>query len=268
MRTEVFYLEDKMVKTSIEEIKSAQDAEKLAREYEQKSKELFAQANEHWEKAKALVKTGETMGNKLRDFVFLRYGCLGKFDEVYRDIEHRVSEHVGQFILLFCAHDSSEGCCSPGGGGPNYVRRNGFCLGILKGGSLILHEPEKGCKFETENYVLKTDRKTEIISGNLGEVLPVEVFWTRQLNFGIDLAKPEAKDLPLGGHLFSFERRNKIPNEVALIIGDAEIKNWVGEKTRKELSWLFVNSFYEMCKLLGRVDEEFFNKFLFSRYRK
>lgn len=258
-----------MPKTVIEEIQIASSLEYMSRQHRNNANSCMKESNEHWKKAQTLVKNGKTSGNKLRDFILLRYGnCLGVFDEVYRDIEHRVSEHVGQFILLFCAHDSSEGCCSPGGGGPNYVRRNGFCLGILKGGSLILHEPEKGCKFETENYVLKTDRKTEIISGNLGEVLPVEVFWTRQLNFGIDLAKPEAKDLPLGGHLFSFERRNKIPNEVALIIGDAEIKNWVGEKTRKELSWLFVNSFYEMCKLLGRVDEEFFNKFLFSRYRK
>ena len=62
---------------------------------------VSAQANKMKEELRESIKLGETTGDRIRDFVIARYGFLNEeIEAVYRGLEARIGQHVGEFVLM------------------------------------------------------------------------------------------------------------------------------------------------------------------------
>jgi len=175
-----------------EDLKKIAVLQKQVEEHKEKAGKDEEEAHKLLLAIQVLVKAGETTGDKIKDFVLARYGFLNdKVECVYRDIEKRVSEHVGEFVFVFSASDKHEGCTGFGGK-LYYVRQNNLYLGILKKDSLVLNKPDNGCSFPTENFVCFEDsRKCKTIDKNLSEDSVKYGIWSKA-NFGLRLQETES----------------------------------------------------------------------------
>mgnify|MGYP001582145151 CR=1 FL=1 len=214
----------------------------------QKSAEVdIAEASKIMKALQGRVKDGETTGDRIKDFVLVRYGFLSdEIEAVYRDIEKRVKAHVGEFVFVFSAKDEHEGCTGFGGKG-YYVRKNNLYLGILKKDFLILDKPDKGCSFPTERFVCFEDsRKCKTIDKNLSEDSVKDGIWSKA-NFGLSLQETEG---PVNFRtIFRISHRGEEESpELVLKIGDKEVDEWFLER-----NFIGLISVYEKMALeLGR----------------
>ncbi|GEM_PF-2866676 len=204
---------------------------------------VSAQANEKMKQLRERIKSGETTGDKIKDFVIARYGFLNdEIEAIYRDLETRVQQHVGEFVLMIVKRESFHGCSGLGyePKPEDYELDEHIYLGVLKHGSLVLNPADNKCEFLTSNYARCWDpwrENTELVDGNLAS------HWSN--DFGFNLNKPLNRRNPIA----RFRMRGDDPDlELEVKIGDSEVKAWF-EKQRGKY---YLMIFQKMAQLLGR----------------
>lgn len=200
---------------------------------------VSAQANEKIKQLRERIKHGETTGNRIKDFVIARYGFLNEeIEAVYCNLEVRIQQHVGEFVLMIVKEENFHGCTGFGyePKDRDYVLDEHLYLGVLKVGTLVLNPADEECELPTDNHVQCWDawrENTELVEGNLAS------HWLR--DFGLNLDKPLKRRNPVA-------RFQKEPDlELELKIGDTEVKAWFEEQRGHHLV-----VFQKAAQLLGR----------------
>ncbi len=204
-----------------------------------KVQNLSAQVNEEMQQLRACIKLGETTGDRIRDFVIARYGFLNEpLETVYRNLEARIGQHVGELVLMVVKEENFHGCAGFGyrPKDEDYVVDEHRYLGVLKLGSLVLNPADGKCEFPTGNYVGCYDalhENVELVEGNITS------HYFR--DFGFNLNKP----LECRNPMARFQRELDLELEVK--VGDAEVIAWFEKQDGCHLV-----VFQKAAQLLGR----------------
>lgn len=213
-----------------------------AKKVEERARSIFSQADEKTEKLrKNILKTGATTGDNIKDFIIVRHGLNNpKYEAIYRDLETRVREHGGEFVLVnikrqekflhrhTVVHDLM----------PDHddfvVTRETLYLGVLKGDSLILNLADGDCQFPTGCYAWwSSGEEVELIEKDLAS------FWLKNIVSDLNMSPEDngLKDLvtQLGLGMFNKESRPMLE----IKIGDAEVQAWFKEQWNKRLLMVF-----------------------------
>lgn len=215
-----------------------------ARKVEERARGIFSQAGEKTEELrKSILKTDETTGDKIKDFTIVRHG-LGlnnpKYEAAYRDLETRIQEHRGEFILAVIKRREKflHRYTAVSGLMPDpenfVVTRETLYLGVLKGDSLILNLANGNCQFPTGCYAWWSScEEVKLVKEDLAS------FWLKNIVSDLNMS-PEDNGLSdlvtqLGLGMF-----NKDPRPIIEIkIGDAEVQAWFKGQGDKRLLMIF-----------------------------
>lgn len=242
----------KDIKEEMESLRRLQDQ---AANLQKSAETDIAKASKKMKALQKRIKRGETTGDAIKDFVLARYGFLSdEIENVYRDIQERVAKSAGEFVFVFSAWDKHEGCAGFGGKG-YFVRQNNLYLGILEKGQADFSVPESGVIFPTKKHIVCGGRKggARLVNKNLSEHLINVEYWTKA-DFGLNL-KDDAKQSAYFQTISVFGRDEKTSPELFLKVGDKETNKWFNEEIE------FLRPFRDMCKTLGRPNEEFFKRY-------
>ena len=226
-----------------QEIQSILELEAQASAVETHAQAISAQANEKMKELQGRIKRGATTGDRIKDFVIVCYGFLNEeIEAVYRDLEARVGQHVGEFVLMIANEENFHGCTGFGHEpkDEDYVLDEHLYLGILKDGALVLNLTDNKCELPTGNYVQCWDawrENVKLIEGNLTSG------WCH--DFGRNLNKQLKRRNPMA----RFQKEQDLELEVK--IGDAEVKEWFEKRREHHLVVL-----QKASRLLGRETEE------------
>lgn len=207
------------------------------------AQDVSAQANEKMKKLRYQIKHGETTGDRIRDFVIARYGFLNEeIEAMYRDLEARIGQCVGEFVLMIAKNENFQGCTGFGYEPKNrdYILDEHLYLGVLKNGTLVLNPADEKCELPTVNYVRYWDawrENVELVEGNLTS------HWRH--DFGLELNKQLKRRNPMA----RFQEGTDLKLE--LKIGDDEVKAWFEKRRGHHLV-----VFQKASRLLGRQTEE------------
>ena len=186
------------------------------------AEKLVDQANRDFAKLQSRIKNGQTTGDEIKDFVIVKYGFLSEeLEGAYRDLQNRVQRSVSEFVLAVVRYELQQGCTGFGGRGYTAIETSLY-LGVLNKGKMIFNCAKGSVVFSSKNHVVYGKRNEKIttvagglsIRGLLGDVVDIAL----QLNKPL---KTEGEDF-LGG----FGGGGK--KELEIMIGDKEIKDWVG----------------------------------------
>ncbi len=226
-----------------QEIQSILELEAQASAVETNAQAISAQANEKMKELHERIKRGATTGDRIKDFVIARYGFLNEeIEAVYRDLEARVGQHVGEFVLMIAKEENFHGCAGLGyrPKDEDYVLDEHFYLGILKDGALVLNLADDKCELPTGNHVRCWDswrENVKLAEGNLNSGWPHD--------FGLNLNKQLKRRNPMA----CFQKEPDLVLEMK--IGDAEVKEWFEKRPGHHLVVL-----QKASRLLGRATEE------------
>lgn len=200
---------------------------------------VYMQTNERMKQLRERIKHGETTGDRIKDFVIARYGFLNEeIEAVYRDLEVRIQQHTGEFILMIVKEENFHGCTGFGykPKDRDYVLDEHFYLGVLKVGTLVLNPADEKCELPTDNNVRCWD-----VQGENATLVEVNLASSWFRDFGLNLDKPLRRRNPMA-------RFQKEPDlELELKIGDIEVKAWFEKQRGHHLV-----VFHKAAQLLGR----------------
>lgn len=226
-----------------QEIKSILELKAQAGSIQTDTQGVFAQANEKMKQLRERVKHGETTGNRIKNFVIARYGFLNEeIEAIYCNLEVRIQQHVGEFVLMIVKEESFYGCTGFGYEPKNkdYVLDEHLYLGVIKEGALALNPADEKCELLTGNHVRCWNawrESVELIEGNLTS------HWRH--DFGFNLNKPLKRRNPIA----RFQKEAELELEVK--VGDTEVKDWFEKRRGHHLV-----VFQKASRLLGRQTEE------------
>ena len=132
-----------------QEIKTILDLQAQANSLQADAQSVLVQANDKMKQLRERIKRGETTGDRIKDFVIARYGSLNKeIEAIYRNLEERIRQHVGEFILMIVKEENFHGCTGFGykPKDEDYVLDEDLYLGILTDGTLILNPADNKCE--------------------------------------------------------------------------------------------------------------------------
>lgn len=223
-----------------QEIRNILELKAQAKGIKATTQAVSAQADEKMVELRKRIKGGETTRDGIGDFVIAHYGFLNESIEmVYRKLETRIEQYVGEFILVIVKEENFHGCAGFGyePRDSDYVVDEFFYLGVLKDGSLILNPADEKCEIPTDNHIRSWDawgECSELVEGNIPS--------HRFKNLGLNLNKPLKPRNPLA----RFQNEPDLMLEV--MVGDAEVKAWFEKRPVKRS----LIAFQKMAKLLGR----------------
>ncbi len=121
-----------------------------------KEKELSLQVDEMIKELSKLIMSGDgSTGDKIRDYVIVRYGSVGdSIVEKYRDLEALIRGHVGEFVLVVAKEETVLGGTPPSyqPKDEDFVLVENLYLGILKSDVLMM-DPVHVCALHTDAHV-------------------------------------------------------------------------------------------------------------------
>lgn len=157
-----------------------------------------------------------TSGDKITDFVIVRYGRVSKDTErVYRNLDGQVREAVNQLVLVVARGEEVFVCRDPGPSrSEDYGLSERFYLGVLDGNSLNL-PLEGGFSFPTGKYVRWGSRygSPSLSSGCLGLDPAMDLAFN--LNRPLELRNPGR-----------WESDSPKLVELEIVIGDEKVGKW------------------------------------------
>lgn len=190
---------------------------------------LKDQAADAWKKAESIslqvekktrelrrrIKRGESTGDKIRDFVVMRYGPNEELETRIRNLEGHISQHVGEFVLMVVKHVGLSYQDEPYSYTNKLRVHTEEYLGVLKGGALLLSP-------NGDSHALPTDSYLENWRGIHNPVLVKENLQPPRHTFYQD-DMLRYLDQPLEQ---TFVRREEPDICIELVIGDGAIKKW------------------------------------------
>ena len=199
------------------------------------------QAGQRMNELRERIKHGETTGDRIKDFIIARYGLLSKeIEQVFRDLEARIGQHVGEFVLMITKEENFHGCTGFGyePKARDFVLDEHLYLGVLRGGALVLNPADGECELPTGNHI----RCWGVWRGSVGLVEGnITSGWGQ--DFGHNLNKQFKRRNP------SFQQEQDLKLEVK--IGDVEVETWFEKRGGHHLV-----VFQKASRLLGREIEE------------
>ncbi len=223
-----------------QEIQSILELKAQTSSIQANAQSISAQANDKMERLRERIKCGETTGDRIKDFVIARHGYISEVIEtVYRDLEARIRQHVGEFVLMIVKEENFHVCTGFGyePKDSDYILDERLSLGVLKDCALALNHTDGKCKLPTGNYARCWDawrENAELVEGGLASD------WLR--DFGLNLNKPLKRRNPMARF------QEEIDLELEVKIGDVEVKTWFEKQRGKH----YLMIFRKMAQLLGR----------------
>lgn len=227
--------------------------------------ELQAQIREEVQQVQSFIKAGETTGDKIIDFVFVRYDSVNQeIVGAYRDLEARIQKRVGEFVLVVIREEEKVSFrCGDFGDvairqtimppPPDlFILKTSLILGVLKGKSLIFNIADivdGKCEIPTSNIVSCLDaRRDKFDVGNDNIIFPFLFPW-KFYDLGLDLNKPlERKDASS-----NYKSHDEPILKLEVIVGDEEVVSWFKKQKERHYFVAFLN----MARLLGRPTDKF-----------
>lgn len=187
------------------------------------------------------ISNGETTGDRMRDFIISRYGFLNEeIEAVHRDLEARMSGHVGEFILAITKEENFHGCTGFGYKPQDidYILEEHFYLGVLKDSVLVLDLAKGTCALPTGNYA----QWSSVRNGNV-QLVERNITSGFTHDFGFCLNKQLAHRNP-GRRL-----QKELDLELEVKVGDVEVMAWFEKRLERTVV------FQKASHLLGRKIE-------------
>lgn len=192
-----------------------------------------------WEKIIKAIRTGVgTTGNKIHDFIILRYLRLDlDYVEVLEDLGQRLEGKTGQFVLLvesklqkspmkLYAYPHRSNMIPPLS---RQILEVCFSLGIISGSTLIMDNiPEDKCYLPTSKC---------LYYDHWSGLMPVRTCNFPIVAATIDFIMQSKKEFYHNGRKYF---------EAEIFIGDEEVKNWLSDNKNK------IGTFKRMAASLGR----------------
>lgn len=208
---------------------------RLEREADENRKSIVCM----WEKIRKAIRTGVgTTGNKINDFIILRYLRLDLYyAEVLENLEKRLEGKTGQFVLLvesklqdspmkLYAYPHRSNMIPPMS---RQILEVCFSLGIVSGDTLIMDNiPEDKCYLPTRKY---------LYHDHWAGFMPASVFNLPIVANDMDFIMQFRKEFYHNGRKYF---------EAEIFIGDEEVKNWLSDNQHK------IGIFKKMAASLGR----------------
>jgi seryl-tRNA synthetase len=228
-----------------QEIQSILELKAQASSIQINAQNVSEQTNEKMKELRERIKRGETTGDRIKDLVIARYGFMNEeIETVYRDLEARIGQHVGEFVLMITKEENVHGCTGFGYKPKNldYVLDEHLYLGVLKDGLLVLDPANGKCELPTGNSVrcrqYAWSKNMELVEGNLTS------HWLND-DFGLSLNKPLKRRNPMAC------LRAEADLKLEIKIGDVEVRAWF-ERRREH----YLVDFKNASQLLGRQIDE------------
>ena len=223
-----------------EELEEIEALDKQISKVNKKTTSIAAQAQEKLKFIQNRIRAGETTGDKLQDYLIARWGTLNfaKVD-VYRDIDRRIGDHNGEFVLKIERSESFDGCSGMG-----YKPRDSeyhvhatVQLGVINGTGLIYEVEPTSCTIPTSKVVYTRDFRDFKMAESYYNKIASSVV----ADFGLHLNQPLLR-----------RKNNFLPSDnsvlqLELMIGDREVKEWL----KAQHSSVLIN-FQKAAKKLGR----------------
>jgi len=227
-----------------QEIKNILDLQAQANGIQVNARNVLAQANDRMSQLRERIKRGETTGDRIKDFVIAYYGFLDEeIEGVYRDLEARIRQHIGEFILMITKEENFYGCTGFGykPKDRDYVLDERLSLGILTDGKLVLSPADDKCELPVGGKHVQCwnawCEKVGLVEENIISD------WRH--DFGLSLNKQLERKSPVA-------RLQKEPDlDLEMKMGDDEVKAWFEKK-----GGCYLVVFQKASRLLGREIEE------------
>ena len=224
-----------------QEIKNILDLQAQANSIQADAQSVLVQANDKMKQLRERIKRGETTGDRIKDFVIARYGSLNKeIEAIYRNLEERIRQHVGEFILMIVKEENFHGCTGFGykPKDEDYVLDEDLYLGILTDGTLILNPADNKCEIPVGGKHVRCrdawrNEKVELVERNIISN------WFH--DFGLSLNKPIKRRNPMARF------REGLDLELEMKIGDVEVEAWFEKQGGH-----YLVIFQKASRLLGR----------------
>lgn len=192
----------------------------------------------------AAIRSGESTGNKPRDFCMVRYGGMGlvgaDMELLYQRLDAQLRKHVGEFVLMVMREEKplvDNECREPHP--EEYGLVESLYLGVITDGALFVRAANNECAIAVNGHCQNThDGKAAFVVGNI------------VLDFYHDYGLHNNQPLECKG---SYVGWTKPIIAMEVLIGDTEVKAWLAQLANKQ----YLELFNEMAKLLGRSVADF-----------
>lgn len=222
-----------------DDIQAVHDLQAQGNDLETSKKAAEAQAREQVKLLRERIQAGESTGDHIRDFVILSYGINPEVEQKFRDLEAKLSEHQGEFVLMVTKREHFPGCTGFGHKprDDEYVVEEEIYIGVVASGELDLDTTRiHGASLPTGSHTRCRDMwrsEVELAEGNMSPG-----FLNDLALIGVEFKRRS--------HRFSLHDDGP-DYHIDVKVGDDEVKAWFEAKGKK---YLIV--FQKSAKMLGR----------------
>lgn len=229
-------LNDDLTHVGILDSRIRESTEKIA-EYSDEKRKLLSQIRE-------AIRSGETTGNKIDDFIIAKYGDLNHdYSKSLNDLEKRLKGKVGQYVLLVKKEIQKK----------EFINRRGFSESLIP--------PPSSCSLKTDFFLglISSDSLYININFNLCYVSIIgnkmicfnDIGYCRAVISELVIVSSYVDNIPSLSNVFSYEGNHRAAE---FFVGDEEVKKLFCEFSRYEEFFLKADKLLD--KNLGSKKEE------------